>query len=151
MKKILLMAGAAMLMSTPAVADAKPKGSKGKANVAAKIQKGQLKDRSFVDRNRNGIADWNEHWVGRGNYGGDICPPGLAKRTPRCVPPGQVGRVGGLIPTEWGMVDWDDIPLSVRQRYMLDDYWRYTYYGRRLYVVDPTTNLITRIINGILF
>jgi len=98
MKTPLLLASAAMLISAAAVADAKPKGGKGKSSVAAKVQKVQVRNRGDVDRNRNGIADWNEHWIGRGNYGGNICPPGLAKKTPACVPPGQVGPVGGLIP-----------------------------------------------------
>lgn len=94
MKKLFLMAGAAMLIGTPAVADAKPKGQKGKANISAKVQKGQANSRGRIDRNGNGIADWNEHWIGRGNYGGNICPPGLAKRSTPCVPPGQVERAG---------------------------------------------------------
>ena len=150
MKKLMLIAGAAMLAASPAAADAQ-KGPKAKGNAAAKVQKMKVKDRAFVDVNRNGIADWDEHFTGRGNYGGAICPPGLANRVPPCVPPGHAARVGGLVPSQWTMTDWDDIPLSVRQRYMLDDDWRYVYSGRRLYVVDPATNLITRIINGVMF
>lgn len=151
MKKLLLIAGATMLMSTPALADAKPKGPKGKGHIAAKVYKNPVRNQAHVDRNRNGIADWNEQWAGRGNYGGNICPPGLAKKSPPCVPPGQVGRIGGVIPSQWGSVDWNNIPLSVRERYMLSNDWRYNYYGRRLYVVDPATSLITRIINGVRF
>lgn len=151
MKKLLLVAGAAMLVGTPALADAGPKGPKGKASVAAKVQKGRIDARTHIDRNLNGIPDWNEQWTGRGNYGGNVCPPGLMNRIPPCVPPGQAGRLGGVIPTQWGTVDWDDIPLSVRERYMLNNDWRYSYYGRRLYVVDPVTGVINRIINNIVF
>lgn len=32
------------------------------------------------------------------------CPPGLAKKNPPCIPPGQVGRRGG----HWDDDDWDD-------------------------------------------
>lgn len=42
------------------------------------------------DRNRNLIDDRNE--VPRREYGGALCPPGLLKKTPSCLPPGQAQR-----------------------------------------------------------
>jgi hypothetical protein len=149
MKRLLLIASAAALLSTPAMAEAKQKGPKGKSHVAGKVHKGQGQNRGGAYRNY--IGNWNDHWDGDGYYGGYKCPPGLAKKTPSCVPPGQVGRPGGRVPSHWGRVDWDEIPRSLRERYMLNNDWRYSYYGRRLYVVDPATDLITRIINGIRF
>jgi hypothetical protein len=121
------------------------------------------RERQRVDINRNGIPDWREAWIDRNRnriddrqeammrqYGGAVCPPGLAKKTPACVPPGQAGRAGPL-PTGYRMVSWNTIPVSVRDRYDLDDDWRYAYYGHRLYVIDPATDLITRIITGVVF
>jgi len=123
------------------------------------------RERSRVDINRNGIPDWRESWIDRnrnriddrqeammGHWGSGHCPPGLAKtkRAPyQCIPPGQVGRIGGAVPGNWRTVDWDDIPVWARTQYTLDDDWRYYYSGGRVYVVDPTTDLITRILTGI--
>jgi len=50
------------------------------------------------------------------------CPPGLAKKNPPCVPPGQAKKRGS--PDDWlydrsgAVVDRDDLIF-------LDDYWRY--------------------------
>jgi hypothetical protein len=123
-----------------------------------------FRERRTVDINNNGIADWRERLIDRnrdgiddrqqamGNrYGGDVCPPGLARKSPACIPPGQVGRSGTMVPTGWDFIDYGNIPLSVRNQYNLDDDYRYVYRDGRLYVVNPTTNLITRIINAIRF
>jgi len=120
------------------------------------------RERSRIDINRNGIPDWREAWIDRdrdgvddrqeammNRWGGAVCPPGLAKKTPPCIPPGQVGRIGGPVPGNWRTVDWDDIPVWARTQYTLDPTWQYYYSGRRVYVVDPTTDLITRILTGI--
>ena len=122
------------------------------------------RERRTVDINNNGIADWRERWIDRdrdgiddrqeammGRYGGEICPPGLAKKTPACVPPGQVGRSGMRVPSDWSYYDYNMIPVNIRDRYDLDDDYRYVYRDRRIYVIDPATSLITRVLNGIIF
>lgn len=199
MRNLILLAGAAALLSaSPALADkGKGKGA-AKANVAAKMHggkahvnaRGQIdvnrngvadwreqrlidangngiadwRERNRVDINRNGIADWRERWIDRNRdgiddrqqamgrrYGGDICPPGLAKKTPACIPPGQVGKRGGTVPAGWDYTNYSNIPADIRTRYDLDDDYRYIYRDNRLYVVDPTTSLILRVLNGIRF
>ena len=125
------------------------------------------RERRSVDINRNGIADWRERWIDRdrdgiddrqevmsNRWGGANCPPGLAKRTPQCIPPGQVGRsfnVGQRVPTGWGTLGYNRIPDSVRDLYDLDDDDRYVYRNGTLYVVDPRTRLIENIISGLIF
>jgi hypothetical protein len=119
----------------------------------------------MVDINRNGVADWRERFIDRdrngiddrrqaARYGGAECPPGLAKKSPACVPPGQASRMfreGQRLPSGYRYyTDYNDIPLELRNRYTLDDDYRYIYRDNRIYVVDPTTSLITRIISAIL-
>ncbi|MGL5012651.1 MAG: excinuclease ABC subunit A [Paracoccaceae bacterium] len=62
------------------------------------------------------------------------CPPGLAKKDPPCVPPGQVGRGDGN-----GDDDGRDV-VDVSDLFFLDDYPRYGLpalpYGQRYAVVD---------------
>ena len=45
---------------------------------------------------------------------------------------------------------YGDIPVALRDRYNLDDDYRYIYRNNVIYGVDPTTNLITSVINAIL-
>ncbi len=125
------------------------------------------RERRTVDINRNGVADWRERWIDRdrdgiddrqeimaNRWGGANCPPGLAKKIPPCVPPGQVGRsftVGQRVPTGWGTIGYNRIPDGVRDLYDLDDDNRYIYRDGNLYVVDPRTRLIEQIIAGLVF
>lgn len=86
------------------------------------------------DRNHRRIA------FHTGNkWGGAVCPPGLAKKTPACVPPGQVGRnrfdhdriiIGQRLPRTF---QTRVLPLRLRNVYRDDN--RYTYrLGDRGYV-----------------
>ena len=104
----------------------------------------------FLDRNRDGIDDRS----GR-RYGGAVCPPGLAKRTPGCVPPGQARSafaVGSRLPTQYQSVP---LPSSYyqdpRYRDVVErfdpDMYRYYRVDDRAYVVDPRTRLIREILN----
>jgi hypothetical protein len=60
------------------------------------------------------------------------CPPGLAKKDPPCVPPGQVGRGNNDHDNGHGAADLDDL-------FFLDDYRRYSLpalpFGQRYAVV----------------
>jgi Ni/Co efflux regulator RcnB len=107
----------------------------------------QAANRSQVDRNNNGIIDQYESGS-RVNY----CPPGLAKKTPACIPPGQAKQaynIGQRLPSGYRYV-------AVPDRYVgqIGDYdpnrYRYYYDEQRVYVVDPATSLITRIVDLVL-
>lgn len=102
-----------------------------------------------LDRNGNGIVDRFESGS-RVNF----CPPGLAKKTPACVPPGQARRMfneGQRVPTNYRDFVTRDVllgrlPESYRDDIPVGDY-RYIYRDNTVYVVDPTTRLIRNIIN----
>ena len=125
------------------------------------------RERRTVDINRNGIADWRERWIDRdrdgrddrqeammNRYGGAACPPGLAKKTPACTPPGQASRLfreGQRVPAQYRYyTPYANIPVNYRTQYSLDPNYRYIYRNNQIYVVDPATSLVSRIINTIL-
>lgn len=162
MKKLLLLVGAAaMLGATPALADKPAKGQGAKANATKHVghkasAKANVKaskiTRTLRDRNRNRIDDRDEALARK--YGGALCPPGLAKKTPACMPPGQAKRAfreGQRLSTNYRYyTPYNDIPLALRDHYDLDDDYRYIYRNNVIYTVDPRTRLITNIINAIL-
>lgn len=102
-----------------------------------------------VDRNRDGIDDRAQN-----RYGGAACPPGLAKKTPACVPPGQAKRMfeeGQRIPYGYNyFTDYNAIPEAYRTRVPYSDDYRYIYRDDRVYVVDPTTRVVRSIIDLLL-
>lgn len=124
------------------------------------------RERRLVDMNRNGVADWRERWIDlnrngiddrregyqySGNrYGGGACPPGLAKKTPACVPPGQVGRTfrqGQRVDAGYrDYTPYQNIPSQYYSQYNLDDDYRYIQRDNYLYEVDPRTSLVRRVI-----
>ena len=125
------------------------------------------RERSRIDINRNGIADWRERRIDRdrdgiddrqeammNRWGGANCPPGLAKKNPPCIPPGQASRLfreGQRLSTNYRYyTPYGNIPVALRNQYNLDDDYRYIYRDNTIYVVDPTTRLVTRIIDAIL-
>jgi len=160
MRKLLLLVGAAaMLGATPALADKPAKGHGAKAHATKHVghkasanTKASHVARTLRDRNRNRIDDRDEALARK--YGGALCPPGLAKKTPACMPPGQAKRVfrerQRLSSNYRYYTPYDDIPLSLRDRYNLDDDYRYIYRDNVIYTVDPRTRLVTSIINAIL-
>ena len=123
MKQILLLAGVAALATT-APALAKP--------------------------------DHAKHHGQRGamGYGAGGCPPGLAKKSPRCIPPGQAKKlfnVGQRLPYGYNSyTPYGSIPYDLRDRYDLDDDYRYIYRDDYLYQVDPTTLIVRQVLNAIL-
>ena len=70
------------------------------------------------------------------------------------MPPGQAKRVfrerQRLSSNYRYYTPYNDIPLSLRDRYDLDDDNRYIYRDNVIYTVDPRTRLVTSIINAIL-
>ncbi|MEX5564695.1 excinuclease ABC subunit A [Pseudophaeobacter sp. 1A16562] len=75
------------------------------------------------------------------------CPPGLAKKSVPCVPPGQVGKHRG--PHAVGDRLMKYIILRDPKRYRLDP--RYTYYRSDgyLYRVDPETRKVLNLIGAV--
>lgn len=159
MRNMLTIAGAAMMLTLGATAaDAQPK--------KAKAGKVHVNSRGMVDINRNGVADFRERRIdvnrnriddrveARWNLGNEWCPPGLAKRNNGCLPPGHAKRVFALnqrLPTGYRFfTPYDQIPLDLRTRYELDDDLRYIYRDNYIYVVDPQTRLVNRIIDLLL-
>src|SRR3954471_15803965 len=109
MKNILMLAGAAGLASTRR-ALAKPGNGPGhgQGNVHA--------------HGTNGLV----------GYGAGGCPPGLAKKNPPCVPPGQAKKLFGVgqrfVPGLANPYAYNRIPYDLRSEYGLNPYNNY-YYG----------------------
>jgi hypothetical protein len=106
----------------------------------------------------------NGHGNGHGNafeyglngpvgYGAGGCPPGLAKKNPPCVPPGQAKRlaIGQRLPLGYGTpYAYNRIPYEVRSRYGLSPVGSYYYGDGYLYRVDPRTMLIQQAIAALI-
>ena len=79
------------------------------------------------------------------------CPPGLAKKRNGCLPPGQARKLFGMgqrIPTGYRYYSrYGDIPSTYRDRFGIPTGQRYIYRDNVVYVVDPTTRLVNRIID----
>lgn len=132
MKKILLIASAASLVVAGA-AQARPPHAKGKGhgNHAGQTMAGPF------------------------GYAGANCPPGLAKKSPACIPPGQAKKmfnVGQRVPYGYdGLLGYGALPYDLRQQYGgLDPYSRYIYDQNYLYRVDPTTMIVREILRSVL-
>src|SRR3954454_9036036 len=76
-------------------------------------------------------------------YGGGGCPPGLAKKNPPCVPPGQAKKLFGVgqrfVPGLANPYAYNRIPYDLRSQYGLNPYDNYYYGNGYLYGVDPRT------------
>jgi hypothetical protein len=156
MRNVLMLAGAAMMALGATAADAQ----KGKAKAKVHVNSA-----GFVDINRNGIADLRERRIdvnrnriddrfeARFRLGNDFCPPGLAKKNNGCLPPGQAKRlfvVGQRVPTGFGVVRFNQVPVDIRTRFDLSADDRFVIRDRFIYVVDPRTRLVDRIIDLLL-
>ena len=83
------------------------------------------------------------------------CPPGLAKKNPPCVPPGQAKKyaLGQRLPIgAAGLLGYNALPYDLRSRYgaQLDPYGRYYYQDNYLYRVDPTTMIVQQVLSALL-
>lgn len=58
-------------------------------------------------------------------------------------------RVGYVFGPDYGYTAYSALPSPYVTRYHLSPDYRYVYSGNTIYVVDPTTYAITRILNGI--
>jgi len=119
------------------------------------------RERRTVDVNGNGIADYRERLIDHdrdgiddrmgSQYGGAACPPGLAKKRPSCLPPGQANRMfreGQRLPTSYNYyTDYNRIPEQYRTQVPYLDANRYIYRDNSVYVVDPRTRMVTQVID----
>lgn len=135
MKKLILLGlGAAAFAATPAAAQ--PAHAKGKAKHS-QVQPYQ------VNYAANAYGQQARH-----------CPPGLQKKNPQCLPPGQYKKlydVGHRLPTGYNQwTPYNRIPVDYRNRYRLDPRSRYVYDQNYIYRVDPTTLVVREVIRAIL-
>jgi hypothetical protein len=128
MKTLILLASATVLASTPAIA--KP------------------------DHAKHAAKAHQAHDPGAKGYGQGGCPPGLARKSPACVPPGQAKKqfkVGDRLPKDYkGYTSYSRIPRDLRRQHGLAAGDRYVYRDQRLYRVDPKTMVIQQVISAIL-
>jgi len=116
------------------------------------------RERGFRDRDRDGrddrFEDGFDNRFDNNRFAGRACPPGLAKKNNGCLPPGQARRLfseGQRVPTGYNFyTDYDNIPQQYRTQYGLDPNQRYIYRDDRIYVVDPRTSLIQRVIGSLI-
>lgn len=125
-----------------------------RANVRARTHTGASIDR--LDINRDGRLDTLDRRLDRNRDGLNdrLCPPGLAKKTPACVPPGQAKRMfseGQRIPTTFrGLTDFDDLSPQFRSRLpgeFQSDNFDFIVRDNSIFVVDPTTRVVRTIID----
>lgn len=87
-------------------------------------------------------------------YGTGGCPPGLAKKNNGCLPPGQAKKLYGVgYRFDRGFAGWtpyNQIPYDLSRHYRLNPYGRYIYDRNYIYQVDPTTYVVSRVLNAIL-
>ena len=143
MRKLAMMAAtAAMALAMPAFG----KPGQGKGHGPGAHAKGKSGAHGPQARARTGVKV-----KPAGRYGVNTCPPGLAAKGNGCLPPGQARKlfnVGQRIPAGYDFYTrYQDIPVAYRDRYGLGDDYRYIYRDQSVYVVDPTTSLVTRIID----
>ena len=149
MKKLILLAGAAVLAAAaPAAAKSDQGHGKGKHGTMenGKAHKASKSSRSLVASDRFGRLYALD---GRGS-----CPPGLAKKNNGCLPPGQAKKlynVGQLYNRNFGNTwTYNQIPNQLRSQYRFDQSDRYYYNNGYLYQVDPKSMLIQQVISTLL-
>ena len=80
-------------------------------------------------------------------------PPGLAKKSNGCMPPGHAKRYnrGDRWRSTYGdRYTYNRIPYDLRQRYDLNSRSRYYYNDGYLYQVDPRTMVVQQVISALL-
>jgi hypothetical protein len=89
-------------------------------------------------------------------YGAAGCPPGLAKKNPPCIPPGQAKKLFGIgqqVPLGYnGLLGYNSLPYNLRDYYgrQLDPRSRYIYDQNYIYRVDPRTMLVEQILSALI-
>jgi hypothetical protein len=146
----MLASVAALSFGLPNLAAAKERGNgRGNSHAARAEQPERGNGRARTNHARHNRTTTTERAGNRHN--GAACAPGLAKRTPACVPPGQARRTlreGQRVPTNYGaLTSYDEIPLQVRQQYNIPDGFNYIVRDNSVTVVDPRTRLVRSVLN----
>jgi len=81
-------------------------------------------------------------------HGRCVASHGMAVR-PAMVRHGTRYRTGYVFGPSYGYTSYDALPHTYVSRYHLSPDYRYVYSGNTIYVVDPTTYAVRRILNGI--
>ena len=109
--------------------------------------------RAHDNRDARGIGLAGRH-SGKVGFGAGGCPPGLAKKSPACMPPGhakKLFRVGQHYNTTLGRrYGFGQIPDSLRNQYNLTPRYRYYYNNGYLYQVNPRTMVVQQVISALL-
>ena len=147
MYKLLLAAGAASLaLAAPAAA------GHGKDKGHGNAKHGQMAHKSHAKQSRQARNVYDGH-AGANFWGNRNCPPGLAKKNNGCLPPGiakQSFNVGDRWNGNYGMWQYNQVPLDWRNQYNLDPANRYYYRDGYLYSVDPRTRLVESVIRALI-
>ena len=105
-----------------------------------------LRDRDR-DRDLRRLADRNDDRFDRriaARFNGFDCPPGLAKKTPECIPPGQAKKlVGQRLPSIYAR---SLMPDRLRNLYRDNDDYYYRYGDGYAYRVDRKTQLVNALL-----
>ena len=91
--------------------------------------------------------DRDDVFVRRLGFGAGGCPPGLAKKPVRCMPPGQAAKLVGepiIVANRFGALA--PVPVPLRNFYFDDDDYYYRYGGGYMYRVDRDDDLIAAMI-----
>ena len=139
---------------------------RGNQNRVAEIR-GRVRDRTFDNRGPNRVAEagdygrnidrdrsfdanrWNRIFGDRGVPASfaNGCPPGLAKKSPACVPPGQarsnMAFVGAALPSIYSS---NMLPMGLRDLYRDNDDYYYRYGDGYVYRVDRDDNLVNSLL-----
>lgn len=137
--RILLMGAAALAMAAPTVSLADPGQYRGGGHGSMKAHAGHGKAGKHA-RSSKRMSTGNR-------YAGKACPPGLAKKYPGCIPPGQ-WKKGYRIPSTWSdyYVGYERLPEFYRDRYEMNPDYRYMYRDGRVYVIDAITRSIVNVL-----
>ncbi len=159
MKIFILAASAATLaVSMPVAAESQGKGSSANAQQSqrANAQANSQRDTRTPTRVRTDVRSDRRDGVRtdrrvQSGPSARNCPPGLAKKSPACIPPGQAKLLfnqGQRLPVGYNDFSrYNQIPERYRSRVPYTQDARYIYRDDRVYMVDPTTRLVTRIID----
>ena len=150
MYKLLLAAGAAALaIASPAAAEP----GKGQGQGKHQAKHGQMMHKGQAKHASKGNRAYYEGHAAANFWGNRNCPPGLAKKNNGCLPPGiakQTFNVGDRWNGNYGLWQYDQVPMDWRTQYNLDPNNRYYYRDGYLYSVDPRTRLVESVIRALI-
>jgi len=140
---------AALACTVPGIALSGPPGSQG--NQGGHGNHADHANHSGHSQSGQGQGNANKHKPAKANggnkYNGQACPPGLAKKNPGCVPPGQ-WKKGDRLPESWAghYSAYGNLPQIFRDRYANRTDRRYVYQNDKVFVVDAASRAVVDIL-----